>query len=363
MKKIKLMTTIMVYAVFAMLCNNGCLTTEKTIKEPTIKSSPETTEVVIEDIEVIERNDTTGRVSAAKEAARKLIVDAKRQSIELTRDAKNIYELKKIEAEKNAERIIADARKQAVKEKSALLKAYAQEHKKVIDTKTKGSVDKSKTDFSNMKKTVSMEVTKILKKRKRQTDKIAEKIIQNARKSASDITTSFYKTSAKIKRDADKILSDAKKYANAKKAEANQYLTKKMAEADKAVDKFTADMEKETPKKPKTKEEKTATAILDRMLKSIPKDDYATFSTDCTVDFKKRFNEKTFLATNKVLNEKLGPCKKTEYLGFLRKGPLTLYLWKASFEKTHKENELIIRLMLGDLDKKLQVFAFDISFQ
>ena len=362
MKKIKLITLVL--AGVAMLGNSGCETTKQEIKEPTIKkevkAQPKNTEIIAEDIEVIERNDTTGRVSAAKEAARNLIADAKKQAIDLTRDAKHVYEIKKQEAEENAAQIIADARSKAKKEKAALIKQYLLDQKKATSQKVKAIVAKSKADASAMKDKVHLEIARILKEKTAQNKKITDKVIKSAKKSASNITKSSLIKLEKIKKETNTFYIAAKKYTKNKQVEADKYLTKKMKEADKAVETFTQKMMKE-PKKPQSKEEKKADAILNKMLKSIPKDDYATFSADCTVDFKKRFNKKTFLATNKVLNEKLGPCTKTEYLGFLKKGPLTMYLWKANFEKTHKNNELVIRLTLGDLDKKPQVFAFDIS--
>jgi vacuolar-type H+-ATPase subunit H len=360
MKKIKLIATITA-CVIAMFCNNGCVTTEKEVKEPTITPASEKTEVIIEDIEVIKRNDTTGTLNAAQEAARNLIADAKRQSVELTRDAKNIYELKKIEAENNAAKIIADARVQATKEKAALLKSYTNEQKKVTDKKVKEIVYKSQANLVKSEKVLQQKMEKILKGKKVQTDKIADKVIQSAKKSASDITKASFQKVKKIKKEAEKILADANKYAKDKKDEADKYLTKKMVEADKAVEHFIEKMKKESIKKQKTKEEKTAEKIVKSILGAIPEDDYSTFTANFTTDLKARFTKKKFMATNKVLKEKLGPCTKTEYLGFLKKGPLTMYLWKANFAKAPKDNEMVIRLTLGDLDKKLQIFAFDIS--
>lgn len=361
----KKMTIMMVLAVFATLLNNGCFTTKQEVKEPTIKPVPEKAEVVIEGIEVIERNDTSGRVTAAKEAARKLLADAKQQSIDLTRDAKSVYELKKAEAEQNAAKIIADARTQAVKEKAALLKAYVQKQKKATAAKVGKIIEQSHAKAAQLKISVKKEVDKILQKKKAQTEKIAKKIIYSAKKTASDITKSSFKKAGKLKKESVKIISAAKKYAKDKTVTADKYLTKKMVEADKAVAEFTKKMEKsdgaKTTTAPLSKDEKTAEKIMKSVMKSIPGNNYATFTKDFTVDLKKRFTKEKFISTNKVLNEKLGNCTKTSFMGYIRKGPLTIYIWKAIFAKTPKDNEMIIRLTLGELDKKLQVFAFDIS--
>ena len=361
MEKITSAGSIMVCAALAMLFSNGCLTTETEVKEPTIKTEPQKIEVVQEDIEVIERNDTTGRVSAAREAARKLLADAKQQSIDLTRDAKNIYELKKVEAEKMAAQMIADARAQAAKEKEALIKSYLEEQKKITAKKADEIIEKSKDTAAKMKDEVQLQVEKILKEKKLQTDKIADKIIQNAQKTAADITKAGLQQTAKAKQDADKVMADANKYFQDKKAEADKYLTQKMAEADKAVTDFVEKMKKEAMKKPETNEEKEAEKMVNSIMGSIPKDDYDTFTANFTTDLKGRFPKDKFMSTNKVLRDKLGDCSKLEYLGFLKKGPLTMYLWKANFKKTSENNEMVIRLTLGELDKKLQVFAFDIS--
>lgn len=361
MHKLTLSTKIMAFAFIAMLCNNGCITTEKEVKEPTIKPEVQKTEVIQEDIEVIERNDTTGRVSAAREAARNLINEAKRQSVELTRDAKNIYEMKKTEAEKNAAKIIADARVQAAKEKTALIKSYLEEQKKATAQKTQEILDKSKEQAAKFKETVQLEVAKNLQKQKEKTEKIADKIILGAKKTAADITKSSLQQTEKVKKEADTLYAEAKKYTADKKAEADKYLTTKMGEADKAVTEFTEKMRKEAMKKPESKEELAAATMVKSIMDSIPKDDYDTFTANFTTDLKGRFPKDKFISTNKVLKEKLGDYSKLEYLGFLKKGPLTMYLWKATFKKTPENNEMVIRLTLGELDKKQQVFAFDIS--
>ena len=335
-----------VFAIFALIFSNGCLsfTFEKEVKEPTINKEPEKAELVVENIEVIEQQDTTGRVSAAKEAAAKLITDAKQRAKDLTRDAENIYDIKKHEAEANAEKIIAEAKKQAEKERKAILAKKAP--KKAVAVKKVKAVPVKKTKKACVKG-----------------EKVARKVIFNAKKSAADITKASYKHMEKAKKDADNLISKANNYAKATRKKADEYLTKKMAEADKAVADFTKKMEKDMKGSatPKSEEEIKAQRIVKRLLDSIPKNDYETFSKDFTVDLKKRFTKEKFLQTNKTLDEKLGKVSKLTYLGFIKKGPLTVYMWKANFAKTKKENEMMVRLTLGELDKRLQIFAFDIA--
>lgn len=335
-------------------CVNGCLTTTKTIEEPTLENKNaknQGTEVISGDIEVIEAvesQDTTGRVSAAKEAAAKLLSDAKKRAMAITRDAENIYEIKKQEAEQNAQAIIANAKKSAQKEKEKILASAKKETKQAAPVPQKPKEQKLKVDNKAIKT---------------QTEQIARKIISNAKKSASDITKAAYKNMLKSKNKGQKIIIQAEEYAKNKKKEADIYLSKKMTEADKAVAEFSKKMDKEIKSSgvPKSENEIKAQRMVDEILGAIPKNDYATFSKAFTKDLKQRFTKDKFLHTNKTLEEKLGKITKIKYLGFIKKGPLTVYMWKANFAKTSKNNEMMVRLTLGELDKKFQVFAFDIA--
>lgn len=363
MKKMK---TCLILAGFAVIFCNGCLTMKKEVKEPTIEkktAQKQNTEVVAEDIEVIEQQDTSGRVSAAKEAAAKIIADARKRAKDLTRDSENIYAVKKQEAEANAEKIIADAKKHAEKEKKAILEAAKKENKENARKQAQSLGKKAKADAATIKEQAKAEVDRTLKAKKAETEKIANKIVYNAKKSAVDITKASYKHMLKARKDGDSLLAKANNYAKAKKKEADAYLNKKMAEADKAVTNFTQKMEKEIKGSgvPKSENEIKAQRMVDVILKAIPKNDYNTFSKDFTVDLKKRFTKDKFLKTNKTLESKLGDITKMTYLGFIRKGPLHVYMWKANFAKASKDNDMIVRLTLGELDKKLQVFAFDIA--
>lgn len=392
----------MACAVFALITANGCLTTnEQNVAEPSLNSKTNNPELIVDDIEVIEMEDTTGRVTAAREASRKLISDAKLKAKELTRQAENIYDLKKNEAEQSAAKIIKDANLKADKiTKDAKLKAdkvtkdakkaslsqnrtIAKKNKKqILDASKKiATKDKNKA-LAEMKATFAKKEAKIAKdlankeaklsknisKKEADIAKIAKKVINNAKKTAALLTKASAKKAKEIEKAGAAILSKAKKYAVISKKEADDYLTKKMKEADKAVSDFSKKLEEKTAKAakenkviPKSASEKTATVILDKLLKAIPTNNYKDFSANFTPDLKTRFSKEKFIETNKVLNDKLGECTNKTYLGYILKGPLTIYIWKGNFKKLPKNNELVIRMTLGDLDKKLQVFAFDIS--
>lgn len=381
----KRMSLLVVFASFAILVSNGCLTTKREVKEPTIAppaksvSQQGDVEVIGENIEVIAREDTTGRVSAAQEAAAKLISDAKQRSKDLTRDAENIFDIKKHEAEAMAEKIIAEAKKKAAIEKAQILKQAKQEKEQIIkqalaDNKKKVTKKTAKScpipvpakvavDKNALKKMAKEEANKIIQTQKAKNDKIFKKIIANAKKSAADITKNTLMDMIKAKKDSNKALAEAEKHAEGVRKKADEYLTKKMAEADKAVTDFTVRMGKNAggASKHRAEDEIKAQNILTPVLNAIPKNDYATFSKNFTADLKNRFTKQKFLQTNKTLVEKLGSITNITYLGFIRKGPLTVYMWKANFEKTSKANDMMVRLTLGELDKRQQIFAFDIA--
>ena len=362
MKQISIMFWVCgLVAIFA----NGCMTTKQDIKEPTLENK-NSTEVISADVEVIraiEKEDTTGRVAAAREAAAKLIDDAKKRAKELTRNAETIYDTKKQEAEANAAKIIADARTQAEKAKNAIILSAEKEAGTVAEKAKKPVAQAPEISPEKMKEQTNAEIEKILAIKKAQTENIAKKIIDNAKKSAADISKAAYKNMLEAKEKEKNIIEKANVYAKDKKKEADDYLGRKMAEADKAVAEFSRKMDKEIKNSgiPKTEDEIKAQRMVDEILKAIPENDYQTFSKDFTVDLKQRFTKEKFLNTNKTLDEKLGGITKITYLGYIVKGPLTVYMWKANFAKATKDNDMVVRLTLGELDKKMQVFAFDIA--
>ena len=393
----------MACAVFALITANGCLTTttEQKVAEPSLNSKTNNPELIVDDIEVIEMEDTTGRVTAAREASRKLILDAKQKAKDLTRQAENVYSLKNDKAEQNAAKIVRAAKLKADKitkdaqakadkamkdaKKTSLSKnrAIAKKNKKqILDASKKiAAKDKDKA-LAEMKATLAKKEAKIAKdlankeaklakdlsKKESNIAKVAKKVINNAKKTAAILTKASAKKAKELEKAGAVLLSKAKAYAATSKKEADNYLTKKMKEADKAVSDFSKKLEEKNAKAakenkiiPKSATEKTATVILNKLLKAIPTNNYKEFSADFTPDLKTRFSKEKFIETNKVLNEKLGECTNKTYLGYILKGPLTIYIWKGNFKKLPKTNELVIRMTLGELDKKLQVFAFDIS--
>lgn len=103
-----------------------------------------------------------------------------------------------------------------------------------------------------------------------------------------------------------------------------------------------------------------ANKILDHTLKGLKEGDYNEFSYRFNVDLKKRITKKEFTQLREGLSDQIGEFMNREYLGCIQKGPLMIYLWKAEFSKA-ENNDLIIRLTLGELDEAVQVFAFEIS--
>jgi hypothetical protein len=165
------------------------------------------------------------------------------------------------------------------------------------------------------------------------------------------------------KSHADKLRKEADLYAAKKKSDADIYLTKKMSEADKAAAEFQKQMKKKDAGVVITAEGETP-AMADKMLSGVlagmANGDYVLFTTNFTKELKRNLTEKNFKMMNAQLKEKIGVYKSREYLGSIKKGPLTVYLWKAKYAKA-ENNDLILRLALGKLDGKLSVFAFDVS--
>ena len=298
----------MACAIFALITTNGCFTTnEQNVAEPSLNSKTNNPELIVDDIEVIEMEDTTGRVTAAREASRKLILDAKLKAKELTRQAENIYNLKKNEAEQNAAKIVRDANlkadkitKNAKKISLSQNRAIAIKNKKqIVDASKKiAAKDKNKaiTEMKTMLANKEAKLAKDLAKKEANIARIAKKVINNAKKTASILTKASAKKAKELEKTGATILSKAKTYATISKKEADNYLTKKMKEADKAVSDFSKKLEdknakatKENKSIPKTATEKTVTIILNKLLKAIPTNNYKEFSADFTPDLKKTF--------------------------------------------------------------------------
>ncbi len=330
----------------------GCVHTQTEIVEPSISpDAAAATELTQEQIYVIEREDVSGRVTAAREAASKLINDARQRVVDLTRDAETVYARKEGEAQANAEKIIEDARKQAAQEKQKILKEALADRAAAADEQVAALIEEAKKDIAALKNEKLAKMDQVVQHEKDRGERIAAGVIENARKSAADIVA-----------HASGKLADAEKKASEKIKEADGYLEKKIAQAGKELQKIEASHSEKLGKglAHDPEEEKLAKQMITSIIKAIETNDYKAFSKDFSDDLKERFTEEKFMATNKNLEEKLGKFGEVHYLGTLRKGVLTLYMWKASFPKD-EESEMMIRLTLGHLDGKTQVFAFDIA--
>ena len=348
----------------------GCLTMEQQqVKEPTL-ADESNKQLTPQDIDIIEQNDTTGRVSAAREAAAKLISDAKQEAKAIRQAAEKVMDVKSYEAEKKAEEIIAAAKTKAASQKGELVKQYLIEQKKVAEKKAAeimAAAEKKASEIIAEAKKQSAEIIKkadkyastVGGKAKKEYDKIAAQMVKNAKRSVADMTKQGGIDAEKIRAESKKLLNEAKTYTAKQKKAAEEYLAKKMKEADAEIAKIRAKMAKNEDSE-KDAKPVLADSILTEILKGMKEDNYSEFTNKFTTDLKTNFTEKKFKALNAQLKSKIGEYKNRIYLGSLQKGPLRVYLWKAVFTNA-KQNDLVIRLTLGNLDDKEQVFAFDIS--
>ena len=337
------------------ILTSGCRNGKKT--EDSNLSDNNQPEIITEDIEVIAKNDTSGRVNAAKEAATKLIADAKAEAARIKKEADGIMAVKSQEAEKKAEELFASMKANMKKDQAAAVKKYLLEKKTEAEDGTKKMLDSAKTKASELKASAFEYANKLKEKGKNESDKIANQVIQNARKSAADITSKANNEALKIKKRSSELFEAAKTFTDKKKKEAEAYVKQKLDEADKAVAKIKIKLKEEGEDKAKPV---LANSILDKIIEGMKDEDYDDFTQNFTADLKGNFTKKRFQALNKQLKGKIGDYQKRTYLGTLTKGPLTVYLWKSQFSNA-KNNDLVIRLTLGELDGKEQVFAFDIS--
>jgi len=356
-----MMTLILSGSIFAF--TPGCITTEnKKVEEPTIetKAITEKPKVIQEDdIEIIAQEDTTGRVSAAEEAAEKLLTDAKKEAAKIKLEADKVMAKKTAEAEKKAQEIIASITSKVKEDKIKADKLYMQKKKEEAKKEADKIMAAAKKKAEEIKATAYKYAKEIKEKTKKELNKISQQIITNSKKAAADLTAKGSKDASKIRDASKKLFKEAKAYTDKQKKKAEEYLQKKMKEADLAMLKISEKM-----KKNKDADKGAKPALADKMLVSIMRgiknDNYDDFTENFTKDLKVDFTEKKFKALNAQLKGKIGEYKKRYYLGSLQKGPLTVYLWKGEFTNA-KHNDLVIKLTLGNLDGKDQVFAFDIS--
>jgi len=341
-----------VFAILSGLSLTGCLTTEtekSSPKEPALAvKSPQKKALTPKDIQLIESDDVTGTVSAAREAAR-----------ELLEDAKTIYAVKEKEANKNAAEIIAKAKLEAAK-------SAAEEAKKERARMHEVELAKAKKEADKIIAAAKAKSEKIVAKANADGDKIRSGMTKSAKRAAADIIKKAGKDAKAILLKAEKVLVDAKKRAADVDKKSEAYLKKKMAEADVKVAKAVKEAAKsgsashDGNAKGYVANSIVANKVLDGILEGIKSEDYDTFTHDFTESHKAQITKEKFEKESSALTKRVGICVKRSYLGRLIKGPVTIYIWKGTFSKL-KNNELVIQVALEELDGKIQVFAFNIA--
>ncbi len=107
------------------------------------------------------------------------------------------------------------------------------------------------------------------------------------------------------------------------------------------VSSVSADVIGETNKEVK----RIANPILDSILEGFRTNNYKKYSRDFDDTLKEAISEKKFLVVAQQIKSRIGNYQSREYLGFLKKGRMTLVLWKASFDKS--EDDVLIKLVIS----------------
>jgi len=96
-----------------------------------------------------------------------------------------------------------------------------------------------------------------------------------------------------------------------------------------------------------------ADPIMDNILDGMKSEDYMKYSRDFAKIMKGALPKEKFLTGNEQIKIIFGQYVSREYLGFLKKGNMTLVLWKARFDKT--TDHVLIKLTLSKQDGKYLV--------
>ena len=107
------------------------------------------------------------------------------------------------------------------------------------------------------------------------------------------------------------------------------------------VSSVSADVIGETNKEVK----KIANPILDSILEGFRTNNYKKYSRNFDDTLKEAISEKKFLVVAQQIKSRIGNYQSREYLGFLKKGRMTLVLWKASFDES--EDDVLIKLVIS----------------
>lgn len=102
-----------------------------------------------------------------------------------------------------------------------------------------------------------------------------------------------------------------------------------------------------------------AEAILEDLMVGLKQGDHQRFAARHTAERREQITPENFTKMAEAITADLGECQSREYLGRLDKQTLEVFLWKAKFSKN--QEEVLIRLMLGEIDGQYQVFSFGIA--
>ncbi len=102
-----------------------------------------------------------------------------------------------------------------------------------------------------------------------------------------------------------------------------------------------------------------AEAILDTILTGLAEQDRARYLTHFTPEWQTKFTAANFAKMAEAIDADLGPYQSRQFLGRLDKQVLDIFIWKARFGKA--DEDALVRLVLGEVDGRLQVFSFSIS--
>jgi len=102
-----------------------------------------------------------------------------------------------------------------------------------------------------------------------------------------------------------------------------------------------------------------AEAILDDLLAGLGGKDRARYLAHLTKEQQERATPANFAKMAADIEADLGTYRSRQFLGHLDQQVLDIYIWKVRFDKV--DEDALIRLVLGEVDGRLQVFGFHIS--
>jgi len=100
----------------------------------------------------------------------------------------------------------------------------------------------------------------------------------------------------------------------------------------------------------------TAEPILEKVLDGFFSGDYSRYTRDFDTTAREAATEEKFRAVRMGILERLGESKSRTYLGSLRKGRMTLVLWKGRFTGT--QDDVPIKLALTRREERVFVTGF-----